>query len=85
MAKIEHEKWGRFVDTEDYGQVLVILNQDDGSDDHSVWLITRYNNTERIEFCVPFGNRIDAKMFLDGIDALEAQRRVSSEIGSQAK
>ena len=85
MAKAVHEKWGRFIVTEKYGQVLVILNQDDGSDEHSVWLITRYNNTERIEFCVPFSNRIDAKRFLDEIDEVEAQRRVNSEIDWQAK
>jgi hypothetical protein len=76
----EVEKWGKFVETEKYGLALIILNQEDGSDNHAVWVIARYDEVKRIEFNVPFEVRAEAKSFLEKVDSEEIQCRLDNEI-----
>lgn len=79
-TEYQREKWGKFVDTNKYGQALLILNQRDDSDGHGVWIIARHPVLTRVEFTIPFEVRAEAKQFLQDVDEVEVETRLNQEI-----
>lgn len=82
MAEMKHahEKWGKFVETKQFGQVLIIINQEDGSDEHSVWIIARHSKLTRVEFNIPFDTEVETQSFFNALEEDEVEARLILEI-----
>lgn len=79
-TEYQREKWGKFVDTNKYGQALLILNQQGDSDGHGVLIIARHPGLTRVKFTIPFEVRAEAKPFLQDADEAEVETRLNQEI-----
>lgn len=82
MKRVVHEKWGRFIENRQYGQVLIVLNEEDGSGNHPVWFIFRHPGFGRIEFKVDFTDREMASRYLERLDEAETDRLIEDEVAS---
>lgn len=79
-----HEQWGKFLDSRQYGNVLVVLNENNGDDNHPVWIVARHPEYGRIETSVPFSNRDKARLYLRVLDGIKATQLLEDRLNQQA-
>ena len=76
----KHEKWGKFIDSARFGNLLILLNEDNNDDNHPVWIIARHPDYGRIETSVPFSNRRKARLYLKVLDGIQATRLLEAQL-----
>lgn len=80
VSTIIDEKWGRFVDTDLYGQALITLNQSSYDGQYSISITVRLKNVREIVSSLPFCCKNDAIRLFKALNPSEVESSVTNEL-----